>query len=261
MSVLDRSDVKRFMCQTSYALPLLAATHLVATRGVPSLSSLLGVVISTILDTSFCMSVLLHRFFAHRAFQTSRSTQLALAWLSCLAYQLGPLWWASKHRRHHKHCDDPKDPHSWSQLGWFGAWVGWTVDIKEQPIDTEFLGSLANVPELRTVDRLWFLPPAALTAFLYAGMGMHPAFPLLSMLFCRLVTLQFNCEYHPPDPTRKCKSVNIVRFFSEIVGESHHDDHHDNPSRAQRPGRDLAYLMFIRPLCALGLAWLPCRAS
>ena len=44
------------------------------------------------------------------------------------AAQRGPLWWASHHRHHHVHADEPEDSHSalrhgfaWSHLGWFMA--------------------------------------------------------------------------------------------------------------------------------------------
>ena len=39
-----------------------------------------------------------HRYFAHRAYKTSRPMQFLLAWLGCSALQKGPLWWASHHR-------------------------------------------------------------------------------------------------------------------------------------------------------------------
>jgi len=259
-SVLDRWEFKCGMCSISYVLPFAALAHLCAVRGGPTFSASMMTVLGAIVDISFCMSVLLHRYFSHRAFHTGKRTQMAFAWLSCLAYQMGPLWWVTKHRRHHKHCDTPEDPHSWVQMGWLRAWVGWTLDPKEQGLDREFLGSLANSPELMTVERLWFLPPAALVGGLHMGLGVHPTYPLFAMLLCRLITLMFNCEYHPPSQEGKCKSVNVVRFLSEIVGESHHDDHHVFPNRAKRPGIDLAFHMFISPLILTGLAWMPPKA-
>src|SRR5262245_39389337 len=38
-----------------------------------------------------------HRYFAHRAYKTSRAFQFALAWLGGSAMQKGPLWWAGHH--------------------------------------------------------------------------------------------------------------------------------------------------------------------
>ena len=44
-----------------------------------------------------------HRYFAHRAFRTSRPFQLVLAVLAECATQKGVLWYASHHRHHHRH--------------------------------------------------------------------------------------------------------------------------------------------------------------
>src|SRR5690348_8661970 len=44
-----------------------------------------------------------HRYFSHRAFKTSRAGQFALAWLAQSSAQRGVLWWAAKHREHHRH--------------------------------------------------------------------------------------------------------------------------------------------------------------
>jgi stearoyl-CoA desaturase (delta-9 desaturase) len=53
-----------------------------------------------------------HRYFSHRAFKTSRAFQLVLAFFAQTALQRGVLWWASTHRHHHRHSDDPEDVHS-----------------------------------------------------------------------------------------------------------------------------------------------------
>lgn len=51
---------------------------------------------------NICMSVCLHRYAAHAAFKCGPCTSFALCVVGCLANQGGPLWWASKHRCHHK---------------------------------------------------------------------------------------------------------------------------------------------------------------
>ena len=53
-----------------------------------------------------------HRYFAHRAFRTSRNFQFGLAFLSQTSAQRGILWWAAKHRQHHMHSDTEFDVHS-----------------------------------------------------------------------------------------------------------------------------------------------------
>jgi fatty-acid desaturase len=53
-----------------------------------------------------------HRYFAHRAYKTSRVVQFLLAFLAQTSAQRGALWWAAKHRRHHRHSDTALDVHS-----------------------------------------------------------------------------------------------------------------------------------------------------
>ncbi len=58
------------------------------------------------------MEIGYHRYFAHRSFKARKSVRIALAVLGSLSY-VGPLmWWVAIHRLHHKHCDQPGDPHS-----------------------------------------------------------------------------------------------------------------------------------------------------
>lgn len=53
-----------------------------------------------------------HRYLAHRSFKTSTTGRFALAVLGSMSAQGPALHWVSNHRRHHKHSDQPGDPHS-----------------------------------------------------------------------------------------------------------------------------------------------------
>ena len=55
-----------------------------------------------------------------------------LAVLGCLATQGGPIWWASKHRAHHKFCDKPRDPHCPKLRGMIGAFA-WFGKVRPPP--------------------------------------------------------------------------------------------------------------------------------
>ena len=94
-------------------LPLIAtvfAAYLVATRGVSLAEFVLFASMYTL--TQLGITVGFHRYFAHRSFKTSRSMRLFFAVLGSMAGQ-GPLfWWVATHRRHHRHSDEPGDPHS-----------------------------------------------------------------------------------------------------------------------------------------------------
>src|SRR5215472_6951515 len=49
-----------------------------------------------------------HRYFSHRAYETSRAFQLVLAALAQTTAQKSVVWWAAKHRAHHLHSDTPQ---------------------------------------------------------------------------------------------------------------------------------------------------------
>ena len=100
-----------------------------------------------------------HRYFAHRSYKTSRAFQLVLAVLGCTTMQNGPIWWASVHRRHHKHSDGTGDPHSPVKHGFWYAHVGWVFDLsKPAPRDESAVPDLMRFPELRWLDRHDWVP-------------------------------------------------------------------------------------------------------
>src|SRR5688572_2823166 len=80
-----------------------------------------------------------HRYFAHRAFKTSRVFQFLLALGAQSAAQRGVLWWASHHRFHHKHSDTPRDVHSPRLKGLWHSHVGWVIgnDLDDTDLSLE----------------------------------------------------------------------------------------------------------------------------
>ena len=99
-----------------------------------------------------------HRYFAHRAYKTSRAFQFVLAWLGCSAMQKGPLWWAPHHREHHRHSDTPEDPHSPLTRGFWWSHVGW---ILAPDHDDDLLG---GDPRLEPVSGTALAGPLPLAA-------------------------------------------------------------------------------------------------
>ena len=65
-----------------------------------------------------------HRYFSHRAYVMGRWAQFAVAVVGTMAWQRGPLWWASHHRVHHRTADTPADPHR-PRDGWLHASFLW----------------------------------------------------------------------------------------------------------------------------------------
>jgi len=240
-----------------YVLPILATSITIIKLGWPSLFQMAFIIPSAVALIGGPMSVCLHRYFAHTAFKTSRPMQFLLGVVACLANQKGPVWWASKHRRHHRYCDEPNDPHSWTQTNFCYAWIGWTISTTETNVDHEYVTKFMTFSELRALEWLYMMPPLALNLALFSTLGSHWMVCLYTcpMVICNLITLLFNVEYHPADKPGVCKSVDNARFLSELVGESYHEDHHTHPRKGYRPGYDVPSTLILRPLVAAGLIW------
>lgn len=217
----------------------------------------------TFVNVGVSMSICLHRYFSHGAFSTSRSFQVVLAITSCFAGQGGPLWWASKHNRHHAHCDMPNDPHSAKRHGTLYALFGWFYSPREVGVDTAYIKRFSKFPELFIINELWFVPPSVVVLVAHRWWGLHytVAFVTHPMFMAWIVSSWFNIEYHPANASAEpddqaCLAVDRVRLLSEFVGESYHQDHHDYPQKALRPGLDLPGRLIIQPLLRAGLIWL-----
>merc|ERR1712061_157753 len=79
-----------------------------------------------------------------------------LALYGCVGGQRGPLWWASNHRRHHRHCETKLDVHSPS-VGWFYSHMGWVVNRDNFDVRLQLVRDWLNMwPELLLFD-LFFL--------------------------------------------------------------------------------------------------------
>ena len=74
------------------------------------------------------LTIIFHRYLAHRAFQLSRGARFFWALLGTAAMQKGPLWWAGNHIDHHKYADREGDPHSPALSGFYYAHIGWFLN-------------------------------------------------------------------------------------------------------------------------------------
>jgi stearoyl-CoA desaturase (delta-9 desaturase) len=114
----------------------------------------------------FFIEVGAHRYFAHRAFKTSRAFQLLLALGVAASGQRGPVWWAGHHRRHHRCSDGAGDPHSPMVQGtrarlWH-AHLGWLVQRDNLDTDLDAVKDLVRFPELVFVNKTHMLWPIVL---------------------------------------------------------------------------------------------------
>jgi stearoyl-CoA desaturase (Delta-9 desaturase) len=204
-----------------------------------------------------------HRYFGHRAYQTSRWFQFVLAWMGCSALQKGPLWWASHHREHHRHSDTPNDPHSPHETSFWWSHVGWILAKDHAHTPWESIPDYARYPELRWLDRHYWLPGVvlAVACLLIGGWsGLVWGFVVSTVLVYH-VTFSINSlthlfgsrRYATPDDSRNNLVLALVTF-----GEGWHNNHHHYQSSANQGffwyEVDISYAT-LRVLSWFGLVW------
>ncbi|MFM8272462.1 MAG: acyl-CoA desaturase [Gemmata sp.] len=203
-----------------------------------------------------------HRYFAHKAYKTSRLFQFVLAWIGCAAMQKGPLWWAGHHRHHHKHSDQEDDPHSPILRTVWWAHIGWVISGKYDTAPE--LKDFAKYRELRILDSfLTWVPGLSLAALCYAladWSGLVWGF-LVSTVCLYHGTFLVNSACHlfgtrryaTTDHSKNCWWAAVL-----TLGEGWHNNHHHYQSCARQGFKwwelDVSYYI-IRALGAVGLVW------
>jgi stearoyl-CoA desaturase (delta-9 desaturase) len=244
----------------SMCTPVCMATYCAFTGRMMTLFQLAIFIPQMLLVIGVPMSVCLHRYFSHKAFETSRPMQFVIGLVATLAWQGGPLWWAMMHIRHHQHCDKPQDPHSAKQRGTTYAFIGWMgnpINYLKENIDYRFLDESLKVPEMFLLEKLHPIPPLllCLVANHYIGYQKMVFSVLGPMLFSRFTTLIFNVHFHPEEHESRCKAVDDDRILAVLVGESNHKDHHSRPRRAHRLDLDIPWWITLSWMEATGLIW------
>ncbi|MEM9727968.1 MAG: acyl-CoA desaturase [Myxococcota bacterium] len=203
-----------------------------------------------------------HRYFSHRTYKTSRAMQFVLAFLAQTSSQKGVLWWASHHRVHHKHSDQPGDVHSpvldgfiWAHLGWIFADTGETRWDK--------IRDFAKYPELRWLNKYWAVPPTmtAIFCFLVAGWsGLFIGFFLSTVLVWHN-TFIINSLTHVWgkrrfDTTDDSRNNWVTALLT--LGEGWHNNHHHYQSSCRNGFYwyeiDVTYYV-IKMMSWVGLVW------
>jgi len=204
-----------------------------------------------------------HRYFAHRAYSTSRVFQFILAFLSQTSAQKSVLWWAAKHRQHHLHSDTPEDVHSPRHKGIIYSHVGWIFDRRHDKADLTKIADFARYPEFMWLNRLELAPALVLAglSFLIAGWpGLVVGFVWSTVLvyhatFCinSLAHVKGRARYVTGDDSRNNWFLAII-----TMGEGWHNNHHAYQSSARQGFRwweiDPTYYL-LKLLSRLSVVW------
>lgn len=224
----------------------------------------------------FAITGFYHRYFAHKAFKTSRFVQFIFAFLAASSAQRGPLWWASHHRHHHANSDKPEDSHSPVQRGFFWSHISWFLTNKNFNSKNERVKDLLVYPELKFLDRFDVIAPLFLATSLYLfGVVLENYAPHLHTSGLQLLVWGFVIStivlYHMTFTVNSLAHVWGKRRFNTsdqsrnnsliallTLGEGWHNNHHHFPSAARQGFYwweiDLTYYG-LKILSALGLIW------
>jgi|TARA_B110000263_G_scaffold249469_1_gene267168 stearoyl-CoA desaturase (delta-9 desaturase) len=224
----------------------------------------------------FAITAGFHRYFSHRSFKTSRIFQFILAYLATCSAQMGPIWWASHHRHHHKYTDKIEDPHPPNLKGFVWAHVGWIMSPANVPTKTEYVKDLMRYPELRYLDKYHYAAPLSLVILLYSlgeymkinyvsygtnGIELVVWGFFVSTVLLYHATFMVNSVCHVfgyRSYDTKDGSVNNLLVAILTLGEGWHNNHHAFPN-SERQGHqwyqiDIShYILWF--LSLLGIVW------
>jgi stearoyl-CoA desaturase (delta-9 desaturase) len=203
-----------------------------------------------------------HRYFAHRSYKMGRVMQFLMAFGGATAVQKGPLWWAAHHRHHHKASDTQEDIHS-PRKGFWWSHVGWILCRKYRPTETHLIKDFAKYPELRWLNKYYYVPPIMLgvACFLAGGWSALWIGFFLSTVITWHCTYFINSLAHLIGRRRFATtdtSRNSLPLALLTLGEGWHNNHHHYQSTANQGFYwweiDISYYG-LRVLSLLGLVY------
>jgi stearoyl-CoA desaturase (delta-9 desaturase) len=204
-----------------------------------------------------------HRYFSHRAYETSRVFQFILAAFAQSTSQKSVLWWAANHRDHHLHSDTELDVHSPRHAGFIYSHVGWIFSRGQEMMNFNRIADFAKFPELMWLHRYEQAPSFALAVICFAIAGWpglivgffwstvavyHGTFSINS-----LAHLVGKRRYITGDDSRNNWLLAII-----TMGEGWHNNHHAFQSSARQGFRWWEYdptFYLLTLLERLGLVW------
>ncbi len=191
--------------------------------------------------------------------------------------QKGALWWAAHHRNHHRHSDQPEDPHSMKLFGFLYSHVGWILTDEHNETDMKKVKDLAKFPELVFLNTYHLLPPIVLgivvfllggfyhqahgDSFLHGAIGCLIVGFFLSTVILYHGTFLINSLMHKigrPRYATNDESRNSLLLALITLGEGWHNNHHYYQG-STRQGFfwwevDITYYI-LRLLSYTGLVW------
>ncbi|MEM9588651.1 MAG: acyl-CoA desaturase [Planctomycetota bacterium] len=215
-----------------------------------------------------------HRMLTHSGMKTYPWVRYLFATLGVFAGEGPPLSWVADHRKHHKHSDQPGDPHSpndgglWSHMTWLGLHT--FLEDRDSYLK-KWAPDLYKERGMHVLDYL-FLPLHILSGLVlfgvgYAFGGTEFGLSLVIWGLCLRLVLVLHAtwlvnsashmfgyrNYETTDDSRNNWLVAIVAY-----GEGWHNNHHAYPRMAKHGHRWWEFDITWWAICALracGLVW------
>jgi stearoyl-CoA desaturase (Delta-9 desaturase) len=217
------------------------------------------------LTTTLGISMGYHRLLTHRSYKVPLALEYFFAVCGTLALEGGPIFWVGTHRLHHQNSDQPGDPHSPRDGGWW-AHVLWLLFGEANHNNTRLMSKYA--PDLgkhrfyRWLNNYHWVPLVLLGAVLFAMGGV----PMLLWGVCLRVVAGLHATWLVNSATHMWGSRRFAtrddsrnNWWVALItsGEGWHNNHHAHPTSARHGLAwyefDLSWLQ-IKFLKFLGLA-------
>jgi stearoyl-CoA desaturase (delta-9 desaturase) len=179
-----------------------------------------------------------HRLWAHRSYKAHAAIRLCYAICGAASVQNSVFYWASDHRRHHRHVDDDHlDPYS-IRRGFWHAHMGWILrdynpysgdfsnikDLQRDPIlqwQHKHYATLVLVTNIALPLLIGYVHGSLWGTFLLAG--------LLRLVVNHQLTFLVNSLAHvwgrrPYNDTNSSRDNSLLALFT--YGEGYHNYHH-----------------------------------
>lgn len=193
--------------------------------------------------------IALHRYFAHKSFNTTPFKHRFLLWFSILGGEGSPITWACHHRHHHKYAESEKDIHSpyesilLSTVGWQIKPANWWLSerqVRTVPKD------LLRDPGIKFVDKHYYNIWALLIVFSFVIDWRLCVFFVLAPVGHGIISgaiLNWLGHWKLPGSYRNFdtndKTYNHKWVATYLGGEGLHNNHHYKTSeynQAMMPG-------------------------
>ena len=191
--------------------------------------------------TGLGISMGYHRLHTHRSYQVPLALEYFFAVCGTLTLEGGPIFWVATHRIHHQKSDQPGDPHSPRDGGWWSH-MGWLLVGESKHNNTPMMSKYA--PDLAK-DRFYvwlnnyhWVPMIVLGVLLFAMGGV----PFVLWGICLRVVVGLHSTWLVNSATHMWGSRRFAtrddsrnNWLIALItsGEGWHNNHHAHPTSAR----------------------------